>query len=117
MLRAPRIISSHTNVVFRSRSNPLLKARSPAKVHERCTRGYMSSRFCLTAWKRSRTISAIVRARLRESPSGRSRKRANTWRVRRDPRLTSSLLMVMAALGASPVKMLEIEIPSSASRP
>ena len=117
MLRAPRIISSATRAVFRSLNSPLLKARSPAKVHERCTRGCTARRRWRTAWNRSRTTSAMVRDRLRDRPSGRSMKRANTTRVRREPRDTSILLIVMAALGASPVNRLEMETPSSASRP
>ena len=50
-------------------------------------------------------------------PSGRSRKRANTSRVRRDPRVTSRRLIVIDAFAASPVNRLEIDTPSSASRP
>ncbi len=54
---------------------------------------------------------------LRTRPSGWTRKRPTTSRVRRVARVTSIRLMVIAARGASPVKMLETETPSSASRP
>ncbi len=59
----------------------------------------------------------MVREKLRTMPSGRMRKRANTWRVRREPRDTSRRLMVMAAFAPSPVNRFETETPSSASRP
>ena len=117
MLLAPRIICRLTRAMFRSRSTPLLTARRKAKVHDRCIRGTTARRRCCRAWNRSRSASAVVRAKLRAKPSGRSTNLATASRVSREPRPSSTLLIVSMFVAASPENRLEIETPSSASSP
>ena len=54
---------------------------------------------------------------LRAKPSGRTTNRATVNRVSFDPRPRLTLLIVIMLVGASPENRLEIETPSSASRP
>ena len=117
MLRVPLRISSVMIAVLRSRPSTLVAARSTAKVQPRWTRGVRSRRTCRRAWKRSLTISAIVRTKARMKPCGSVRNPANVRRFSTLLRPSLARLIVRKARGASPVKMLETDTPSSASSP
>ena len=114
---APSIMCRPTRAMFRSRSTPLLTARSTANVHDRWTRGTTSRRRWERAWNRSFTTSTVVRVMLLANPSGRSTNLATAWRVSTDPRASFILLIVSMLVTASPENRLEMDTPSSARRP
>src|SRR4051794_29684582 len=117
MARVPRRISSATSAVLRSRSRALVRARSIAKVQFRWIRGSRLRATWRRACQRSLTTSARVLLKLRAKPLGEARNQAKARRVCVEPRRISTRLIVISERGASPVKMFEIDTPSSASSP
>ena len=96
---------------------PLNAALSPAKSQPRWTRGRMSRRRDRDAWNRSRPSSLKVLDMLRANPPGLVRNRDSVTRACLVSRVRWIALMVAYAVGASPVKRLLTETPSSTSSP